>query len=753
MKFHLPLSCNIAVFVTMFDGSRPVARVDAGGESALLAIGDAQWEVGLRLEQADAGVYDFRVEFRVIRGHMEAGNVGFSLHFPEWSAANYVLLPGAVYNGNRFEVRKIPYAPMFSDPSDLREDVPTLITDVPRLNLKEGVSRIQLLTRDMATPAAGFYAPAKRQGFWLITDQGTKWGDSGIEVEESENRKQATITVSAPGVRHHTRYTVCSTETASEDRGARFIEGDSVTLRARLYFFACPELQGLFDRFLDIRQDLSGAPEPRPVLPFSSAWNIQERKYNEQNWVEEFGYYSVGMRENMHQDWQIGWVGGLMATYPLLFQGTEDSRARALRNFDFVFGGGQDKSGFFHGCGHQGKWYGDNFRDPTLRWHLIRKSADALYYLVKQFLLLQKQDPDFRLPDRWVTGTRACADAFVRLWNRYGQFGQFVNSETGEIIVGGSASAAIAPAGLALASEFFGEAAYLKVAEESADYFYREFVKKGYTTGGPGDILQNPDSESAFGLLESFIVLYEVTGDRHWIGKAAEQANQCATWCVSYDYAFPPESTFGKLGMRTAGTVYANVQNKHSAPGICTLSGNSLFKLFRATGNRAYLELIREIAHSLPQYLSREDRPIPGLRRIPGGGPDDTELVPMPPGWMNERVEMSDWWEPTGEIFYGSCWCEVSAMLTYVEVPGLYVQPDTGLVCAIDHVTVEEIRRTEDGLEAAIHNPTPFEAVVKVLSESSARMSSPLGQNALWGCRTIRLMPGEKRWFVFPLEA
>jgi hypothetical protein len=759
LKLEPRLSCSVAPFAAAFEGSHPVAHAyaeDAAGESPLLTLNilDAQWEADLRILPLEDGVYDIRLAFRLVRGRVEGGAVGFTLRFPEWSASHYVSMPAAAYNGNRFEARKLPYAPMLSDPADLRTDVPTLITDVPRLSIEDGPSRIQLLTRDLSTPAVGFYDPGQGKGFWLLTDQGTPWGDSGIEVEESGDRRHASITVTAPGVRHDTRYTICSTSAPSDDRGACYAEGDLVVMRARLHAFECPNVQRLFDRFMDIRQDLSGEALPRPLLPFSSAWAIQENKYNQQNWVESFGYYSVGMRENMHQDWQIGWVGGMMATFPLLFQGSDVSRSRARRSFDFLFGGGQDRSGFFHGCGHEGRWYGDNFHDPHLRWHLIRKSADALYFLLKQFMLMKRQDPTCRLPEHWEEGTRRCADAFVRLWDRYGQFGQFVDSETGEIIVGGSASAAIAPAGLALAAVFFGQPEYGRVARASAEDYYVRFVRQGYTTGGPGEILQNPDSESAFGLLESFVVLYETTGAGRWIAMASDQANQCATWCVSYDFAFPPESTFGKLDMRTAGSVYANVQNKHSSPGICTLSGDSLFKLYRATGKTAYLELIREIAHGIPQYLSRADRPIPGLRRMPGGGPDDTELVPMPAGWMNERVEMSDWWEPTGEIFYGSCWCEVSAMLTYIEVPGLYVQPDTGLVCAIDHVTVEGIRRSggEDGLIADIRNPTPFEAVVKVLSEPSVRLSVPLGQNALWGCPEIRLLPGELRRFFFPDE-
>jgi len=58
-------------------------------------------------------------------------------------------------------------------------------------------------------------------------------------------------------------------------------------------------------------------------------------------------------------------------------------------------------------------------------------------------MLLHKQDPAWHLPKHWESGTRSCADAFVHLWDGYGQFGQFVDTQSGEIIVGGSASAGL----------------------------------------------------------------------------------------------------------------------------------------------------------------------------------------------------------------------------------------------------------------------------------------------------------------------
>src|SRR5260370_5059067 len=116
----------------------------------------------------------------------------------------------------------------------------------------------------------------------------------------------------------------------------------------------------------------------------------------------------------------------------------------------------------------------------------------------------------------------------------------------------------------------------MQVATAGGDSYYEHYVKVGLSTGGPGDICQCPDSESSVGLLESCVVLYEMSGNRKWLQYASEMAHQCATWMVSYDFQFPEHSLFGRLGMHSAGAVFANAQNKHGAPGICTLSGSSL---------------------------------------------------------------------------------------------------------------------------------------------------------------------------------
>lgn len=664
-------------------------------------------------------------------GISDESAVALSFHWNEWSTENDVLVPGAVYAGNRFEVRELTYAPCWSRLDDIGPDVPNLITDVPRLSDQAGTpSAFHLLTGDAAAPAIGVMDKTSGTGWLFVTRQGTELGDSSIHVVESADRSSARISLQAPGVRPSVKYEMTTTKVPSTDRAHDFKPGDTVELSCRIYRFPCPNVQTLFERFAAVRQPPA---ELAPSLPFSAAWEIQERKYNAMNWNAELGYYAVGTVDRKHQDWQIGWVGGGMSSLALLLEGSGESVSRALDTLRFVFGS-QTESGFFHGVCYQGQWYGDEFNDAPDRlhpeqWHILRKSADALYFIMKHLFALREIRPEYPIPADWLDGTRRLADAFVRLWHKYGQFGQWVHTGTGDLIIGGSAGGGIAPAGLALCGQYFGDDSYMAAAELSARYYYQQFTAKGITTGGPGEILQCPDSESAFALLESYMVLYETTGDGEWIRMAEEAALQAMTWCVSYDFRFPENSTFAQLGMRTTGSVIANAQNKHSAPGICTLSGDSLLKLYRATGNKQFLGLLREIAGNLPQYLSRQDRPVRGW-----------DGLDMPPGYMSERVNMSDWEGAglVGEVLPLSCWCEVSLMLTYAELPGIYVNKTAGSVTVIDQV---ECRLEGEAL--VLTNSTAFPAEVKLLAETEEEAAVPLGPCGYLRWSRIKVGPGE----------
>jgi hypothetical protein len=685
------------------------------------------WEVIKTDKQIDAETSEFQVTFRLVKGYEKSAATLVEFHFDTWNKDNYVLLPASAYNGNRFESRRIAYSPKLNDVRDIGKDKPMIISDVPRLNFTDGVSRIQERSGSMASPAIGFQSHETKNGFFLTTTQANAYGDLGINIEESRNRKYAVISLCSPLVREQYKYQICDNQAPSPDVPAGFKAGDEVKFVFRVHQFKAEKIQSLFDKYLEVRKDLCQSSVFVPQIPFSACYDILEKKFNSYNFVPEWGYYSVGGRNMFLQDWQIGWTGGMISTYPLLFSANEQTRKNVIANFDWLFPNGISPSGFFWDSGEKGnKWYGGDIRKPQAKnWHLIRKSADALYYIVKQFDLMKKQG--ITPKPLWENGTRSVADAFVKLWKNNGQFGQFVDSQTGEIAVGGSSGAGIAPGALAFASVYYNDKTYLDIACQSAQYMYDNFIAKGISTGGPGDALQNPDSESWYGLLESYAVLYEVTKDKKWLTYAIETASQLSTWVMSYDYAFPSTCLFGQMNMKTTGAVFANTQNKHGSPGICTHSGLALLRLYRATGNVLYLNLLKEIAQSIPQYMSRPDRPIKGMQD----------------GWINERVSTTDWYEGIGEIFPGSTWAETSLLLTVTELPGIYVDLEQKAAVCFDQLEVELISVKGNQAKLRIKNPTKFVAQTTVLVENKQQKLQPWAENSFYGKKKYTIQPNE----------
>ena len=674
---------------------------------------------------------DFSITFHCISGNVNAASVSVDIDWNNWSEKNYVLLPAAAYNGNRYEWRRLRYSPKLYEVQDIGMDKPIILTDVPKLNGNGTVSRIQERSGDMAVPSMGFSSDTTQKGIWLLTYQGNSLGDYGMDVAETRDRKKATFSITSPIVREQFVYKVCDAHYPSWDVPKDFKAGDSVTITFRLYAFDAPEIQSLFNKYAEIRKDFSGDNPLANGLPYSECMQTLEQKFNEKNFVPKYGYYAIGFRENFLQDWQIGWTGGMITTYPLLFSGTEQTRNNVIKNFDWLFPNGISPSGFYWDAGRNGnEWLGGDIRKPqTKNWHLVRKSGDAVWYITKQFMLMDKMG--ITVKPSWKDGNQKVLDAFVKLWDTYHQLGQFVNSQTGEIMVGGSSSGGIVPAGLALASQYYHNTNYMEKAKEIADYYYLNFTKKGISCGGPGDALQNFDSESLLGLLESYVTLYEVIGDKKWLPFAEDAATQLSTWVVSYNYQYNDTSAYGRANIHTTGTVYANTQNKHTAPGFCTASGVGLLKLYRYTGNRFYLDLLQDIAHNITQYIGHPKKP----------------LGTLPNGYVSERINMGDWEgvENIGYVLPLSTWAETSLMLTTIEVPGIYIETDKGRVTAFDNVIAKVEKDTKKELIISITNPTPTDATIKILTEKTIDQQKVLGENALYGSQTIIVKAGETK--------
>ncbi|HMP92418.1 MAG TPA: hypothetical protein PKD90_06075, partial [Phnomibacter sp.] len=693
----------------------------------LLNVSSTQWEVRMQVTPVGSQSLQCRVVFYCQQGVLADAAAGVDIRFAEWKESNYVLMPAVAYNGNRYPWRRLRYSPKLYEIQDIGIDKGIILTDVPKLSENGGFSRIQQRSGDFSTPAVGFYDDMEQRCVWMLTEQENNLGDYGISFAESRDRKTATASLISPLVREQFVYKNCDNHYPSWDMPATFKAGDSVVFVFRLYVQTAQRLQNLFDAFAGIRKSMANDTSLRPSLSYAACMQVLEHKFNTINFVPAHGYYSVGLRENFLQDWQIGWTGGLISTYPLLFAGADSTVHNVIRNFDWVFPNGISPSGFYWDAGRNGtEWLGGDIRKPhTGNWHLVRKSGDGIWYITRQLMLMEKKGMLVR--ESWKAGNKGVCDAFVRLWKKYGQLGQFVNSLTGEIIVGGSTSGGIVPAGLAVAAQYYDEPAYLETAKQIGQYYYDNFTQKGLTCGGPGDAVQNFDSESSAALIESYVTLYEATLDRKWLQMGLEAVRQFATWMVSYNYRFHDTTAYGRAGIGVMGSVYANTQNKHTAPGICTGSGVGMLKLYHYTGDNSSLELLRDMAFHIPQYLAHPLKP----------------LGKLPVGFVSERVNINDWEGPEtiGYVLPITTWAETSLMLTTVELPGLLVETHKGKVTAFDNVLVKVEENTKKEFVISVFNPTQVKANVRLMEINKTR--DLLGENFTFGLPSIELEPGQ----------
>jgi len=643
-----------------------------------------------------------------------------TLAFDGWSRDNYVVLPGACYAGNRFQSRRAPYPPLLSERADIGPHVPPIVPDIARLSAGPGPSALTVDAADLATPVIAVQVPSERLGVIVLTRTAAGGGAVSLSLAESNDRTRATLSVATRG------------------RGGE--------IPARVYVFDCPDVPALFERLHVLRKDLTGPTALVHDRPFSAMFAAHETRVNGR-WLEKPGTLAVGDRSTPYTTWQTGWCGGLATAFPLIAAGSSVSRARAFATVAFALDGGQAPSGFFHGISDGKTWYDDGFAAPVApqptpprathpqpaatkharRWHLVRRSAETLTFLIKQLALLERR-PELRAgakSEAWAESARRAADALVKLWERYKQLGQFVDIESGELIVGGSTSAGIAPAGLALAAAQLKEPRYLEVAKAMGEHYYDRFVRVGLTCGGPGDALQAPDSESAAALLDSFMTLFEATRDRAWIDRARAAAHLLASWVISYD-----EPGVGRgcpaSGTRATGAVFWSAASRRGSPGYVLSSGDALLRLYRATGDVSLLETLRDTVRNLAQYL-----PEAGA----AARADDGE--PRCP-----RADTARWLEPLASAVPADGVCDTIGLLSYTEVPGIYVRVDTGFVFVFDHVTARVKERADGRMVLAIANPTRVDATVRILSETAASAAEPLRPGAVLDAQTAVVPAG-----------
>ena len=574
------------------------------------------------------------------------GTCAFSLdvRFPEWEEDTYVMLPAGAYDGNRAytplgrrKIDGINYL-WFRD-SDLGTNCSYVINECVPVMGRDGKGVLEGGVGDLATPCGCFFFPKAKKGVIVYYDFQVAGRYTGFCVTNGLMRVQY------PARRYEL---LRRTPGATDDPPLRLRPGEEVRSRFKVLEFPCADVPALYAAFFRTRKSfLNGVRAPMPdKARYDDMTKLVADRLGSDFW------HGAPDRDSV---WVCGWCGGTLDVAALLrvdYPGSVDMAAQVL---DFL-AKTQQESGFFRGLIKDGvPWPERPALPSTLRFHLTRRSADALYY---SFDLMKAAG---ETPSR-LAAIRRCADAFLRVFERYGLVPKYVDGTTGECLVGGTTCAAILPAALVRVADRFQEPKYLSAAEAICESMCREYLSRGLCFGGVGDALNAPDSESCASLLRSCVTLAERTGKPEWIERSRQAAHVLSTWVVSYSFEFPPTSEFARIGVNTVGAVVANLQNRHAAPGFCIDDGDALVRLSKLTGDPAYRDLYDDVRAFIPQTISMPDRPIYGKlwTNVP---------YQLGYGGSHERVNLSGWegFSAIGETFWRGAWPMSSFLLMRLE--------------------------------------------------------------------------------------
>lgn len=90
--------------------------------NAIIDFAGAQWKLTTQLKALNSqpGAMEGNFCAEVLSGNALQVNAAIEFRDDEWSEDNFVMIPTAAYNGNRFKSRRMDYAPLSCEPEDMQ---------------------------------------------------------------------------------------------------------------------------------------------------------------------------------------------------------------------------------------------------------------------------------------------------------------------------------------------------------------------------------------------------------------------------------------------------------------------------------------------------------------------------------------------------------------------------------------------------------------------------------------------------------
>ena len=564
-------------------------------------------EIMDRFDQVRPEIFHWKRTWRA----KQAGPARLTMDFHALHRAEYAMVPGISYNGNRwgsggepkgFEVDGEPW--VFASHR----------SSVPGCTYSEGSGR------SVALLAAG-----------------RKGGFSCSLIPEAERTIHRLLWPEEEAPK---------TYVARDSYGPPFRDtlllsrGHAMVASAYLVFADASKPKTAWRTMLDFAWDMNHH-ELRPWFPPSELWRLGVRFAKESLWAEEgpFRGFSIGLvwtEDGWHQrptrKFEIGWAGqnGSLANsllWDYLQNGDADSRDKAVSCLDAWAQHGRLGTGLFlhlfdfvlGDCKSPPEVDACNLGDAALefleacalceRCGISRPVYREVGLDICEFIVRQIA-PTGRIGRSWAQdGTLAHAD---------GTIGAFC----------------IPP--LLRAYELTEDARYLEAARRSYEYYMGGLLEHGFTTAGALDT-DCIDKESALPLMDAGVWLHRITEKPCHLEYAEQAAYYLASWQWHHTVPFGEDTTLGKLGYDTFGGTSVSAQHHHQDPFALSFVP-SFLELARLTGSERWRQRARAAWANGTIGVSDGDLVLRGKLR-PAGSQDEGFFHTR---WL-EYGEVCDW--------------------------------------------------------------------------------------------------------------